>query len=410
MSDSSQPERHQDVDPLPEPALKCSRCDFDNAPTAQFCSMCGRPLEQAEAVEEDSDQPAGATIAQADGVDRAGIGAVGKLFVIPLLIVIVIVGMLLFARLFDWITIGSPNTATENLQVINDGIQGGYGEPGAMGAMSPKSKRVMKAAQEFARQAQQAPDADKANLAASVSKMLAELKPGQAEAAGRDDLPTLRYYLILALGMLNQAEYVEDVVAALDWPHWRSRQAALLALQAMRDQPAVRAQAARVARMVHDSNMLVQVQAAQLAGHLGSADQGEVVSSLTEALRKTDQVAWNAALSLVYMKADVAEARRIVRDMLLNRQALESASVKQFQSGAEPAERPLDPAWVQQILVGAAEVAGRSGDRSYVEALQKLAQDSDPAVKEAALKALDRLDPSHITLKYRGLPSCEVAA
>jgi hypothetical protein len=391
------------------PTLTCPRCEFANVGTAQFCSMCGQPLEPGDLAAGDQsvapDQSPSAVTEGAE-VERSTLGQITKLFVIPLLIVGIIFATLQGLRMVGCITFGGQNSPQQNLQIIAEGIRNGWGEPGLGRAVSPRDQRVLRAAQNFALQIEQIEDEGRrGSLAGEVEQLLDRLDRQLDESSGpggNDENRTLRSFLVLALGRLGQAESVEPILQSLQFEgdFW-SRHSAIMALRRMKQDGRLDGMsrsrmneiAAAVARRIYDEEMMVQLLAVQSAGHLvdkaGPPDP-RVIRPLEEAVsgRMGEIVAWNAAVSLMHLGIESSAATKMVREQLLSRPFLESVEPRQL----DGQKRKLDAGWVQQILVYASDAAARSGDPAFLPVLRQLRSDESVAVRSAAARAINQLE------------------
>ncbi|MCG3181607.1 MAG: hypothetical protein BIFFINMI_04005 [Phycisphaerae bacterium] len=376
--------------------------------------MCGQPLGGAEKAggEPDAGQSADQAEAAPGGaaaVEQSTIGVIARLFVLPLLIVVGFVGLVMVLRMAGcWAS--SKASPEANLQTISEGVKNDWGDPGALGTVGPRSKKVMIAAINFALQVQEIDEpARKAALASQVEGLLAEIdrkqeqwrrqNPGRkpAEASNR----TLQDYLVRALAQLAQPSSLETILRAMENEFdATTRQDAVWAVSRLSEAGALKdlSDAKRnevadaIVRRLSDDQIRVQMLAAQAAGHIGADGNARLIDALKQAAGggMGELVAWNAALSLVNMHADAPAARDLVRDKLLNRPYLESAEVRTDEGG----RGKLLAENVRATLIGAAQAAGDSADRSFVAVLEKLKGDPEPAVRDAAIKALRRLEPT----------------
>lgn len=342
-----------------------------------------------------------------------------RLFVVPLLIVVMIVGSsVLVVLLFGWIS----TSQQEPIERLVERIEAGSGDKVLGVALLPRDKEVWQAAMELARRLdpehpQSVTAEQRADIAERLQAILEQSRGGSQHEQGRE----MQQFLLGALGDLAQAGSVRLLTtyaadAAQPVP---VRRAAIAALVSMRREPAAREALPELASLLDSPDPVVRVTAVVAVGAIASPTHVEAIAALTRAYRSNDrEMSWNAALALARLGSRVAQP--LLQDML-TRAYWESQRLDVGNPSSQ-GERRLTPTQVENYLlvtVDAAEALHRgaatppapappppathpsaasrpiaaapdpSTDLSLRAALETLRSDSSLAVRDRARRAIE---------------------
>ncbi len=311
----------------------------------------------------------------------------GRLFIVPLLIVAMIVGSsVLVVLLFGWIT----TSQQESVEKLVTRIEAGSGQKVFGVALLPRDKEVWQAAMELARRLEpghpQAVPADqRPQLARRLEAILEQTRGGEQHGIGRE----MQQFLLTALGNLGQAGSVRVLVQyATDQKQPPAvRRHAIGALVLMRGEPEARDAAAALIPLMEDPDPVLRIASTVAVGALASPADRAAIDALTRAYRTNDrEVGWNAALALARLGSTVPVP--LLKDML-TRRYWESQKVE-IPGAARPGEpeRRLAPAQVESYLLLTIDAVVALADPQVRPNLQRLEDDPSLQVRDRAHKAL----------------------
>lgn len=311
----------------------------------------------------------------------------GRLFVVPLLIVVMIVGCSLAVLvLFGWIT----ESRQESLERLVERIEAGTGEKVLDVALLPKDREVWQAAMDLGQrlegdEGRDLTDERRRDLSARLASMLEKRSADRQGDMGRE----LQRFMLMALGRLGRPESVRVLAAhATDAGQpLEVRRDAVAALMVMRKEPAARAAWPELAVLLDEQDPVLRLYATMAVGALADPGDGEAIKVLRRAYFSDDrEVQWNAALALARLKD--ATALPLIKDML--KRGYWEAVIVAPEAGDDPnARRPLTPVQLGEhlmVTIDAAQLLGTAELRAAVEALRS---DSSPRVKDHARKAVE---------------------
>lgn len=310
-----------------------------------------------------------------------------RLFVVPLLIVIMIVGSsVMVVLLFGWIT------TSQQLPIprLVEQIEAGAGEKVFSVALLPRDKEVWQAAMELANRlradgADAIPPEQRADIARRLGAILERHRPVEQTEMGQE----MQQFMLTALGQIGEpaSAPILAAYAADERQPTRVRQHAVSALVLMRDVPAARELYPQLVPLLESSEAALRISGTVAIGALAERGDPEAIAILGRAYRSGDrEVMWNAALALARLGSSVALPT--LRDML-TRQYWESQRVDLPQrSPNQEAQRGLTPVQVDGYLMVAIDAARQLGDPALRPAIEQLAGDRSPQVSTHARTAL----------------------
>ena len=308
-----------------------------------------------------------------------------RLFVVPLLIVVMIVGCsLAVIVLFGWISTGRE----QSIEKLVQRIEAGTGEKLLDVAMLPKDREVWQAAADLANRLQsesnQLPPEERSRVAARLGTVLEKSAKARQAEAGQE----MQQYLLVALGRLGQPESVPVLVAyATDEAQPVGvRRNALWALGLMKDVPAARQAWPQVASVLDSPEPVLRLVAAATVGTLAERGDEAAVRALRRAYQSGDrEVQWTTAIALARL-GDASPAA-LLKDML-SRAYWESVPVTPDPGERPEAQRRLPPDKVDEYLMDTIEAARNLGTPALRQKVETLMQDASPQVRDRANQAL----------------------
>jgi HEAT repeat protein len=319
--------------------------------------------------------------------------SLGRLFAVPLLIVVMIVGCsVVVILLFGWISESREMSVEQLVDQIVTGasrFKAGEGEKVLRVAMLPEDKELWQAAKELAERLESdspedLPPEKKPMVAEKLGTILKEAQAAEQTEMGQK----MQQFLLQALGRLGQPESVEILIGyALDESQpMGTRRDAITALVLMRSVPDARAAWPLIAPLIESREPVLRVMATLAVGALVDPDNEKAIDVLVDASRSTDrEVMWNATLALGRLGRDQAVFGLL--DML-DRDYWEKIRVED-QSG-NPMDVGLSPQVIEYYLISAMDAAVRVGDPRLKEAVEKLDDDPSLKVRDHAIKTLER--------------------
>lgn len=309
---------------------------------------------------------------------------IGRLFVVPAVIVTLMVCLAIVVVLFGGTTVGQRPSIDDLLRTIES--DAGKHTAGMM--LFPADREVWQAAQELAtrlaRKDQELTPEQISQSADRIDRILGKLK----KPAGADDeviraFQTKQQFLIMALARLGTPQAVDTIAKFLDNSDPQARQAALSGLMELRNQPAARERLPAVVQRLDDESPAVQIVAAAAIGVLAQPDDQAAIKALRQKLAGDREVQWNAALALAKLGSKSGKA---VLLNMLDRGFWEKSRV-QYQDAAETIDRAFTPNEIDGYLRVAMDAAGRLDDADLRASIQRLRDDPSPSVRDAARKA-----------------------
>lgn len=309
-----------------------------------------------------------------------------RLFVVPLLIVIMIVGCSLTVwLLFGWIS----GSRTESLEKLVARIEAGTGEKVLDAALLPKDREVWQAAMELAQRLQSG-EAQKLSEEerAALAKRLAATLERRAKDRGGEMAQDMQRFLLTAVGRLGMSEgvpvavtYSNDNQQPLD-----VRRDAVAALMVMKQVPEARHAWPEIAGLLDDREPVLRICATLAIGTLADPGDEQAIKALRRAYLSDDrEVQWNAALALA--RLGDGSAVSLLKEML-TRTYWESVPVAIKAGDTPDASRRLTPVQVDGYLMVAMDAAQTLGGTELRERVAALTQDSSGQVRDHAGKAL----------------------
>jgi HEAT repeat protein len=337
--------------------------------------------EDSEKTEDDLDGPGKPAEVAPDMSPKL----LARLFAVPLLIVVMIVGCSLAVfLLFGWISEGRE----QSIEKLVERIEAGAGEKLLDVAMLPKDKEVWQAAADLANrlhsdQSKLSPE-ERARVAARLGSVLEKSAKARQGEGGQG----MQEYLLIALGKLEQPESVPLLVAYAndDAQPVGVRRNALMALELLKAVPAARQVWPQVAGLLDSPEPVLRLVAVTTLGTLADRGDEAAVTALRRAYHSGDrEVQWTAAVALARL-GDASPAA-LLSDMLAR------AYWESVQATPEPGESPeskrrLPPDRVDEYLMHTIDAARSLGTPALRKKVETLTNDASPQVRDRAKQSL----------------------
>lgn len=312
----------------------------------------------------------------------------GRLFVVPAVIVCILLGVAVVVVMFGSTTVDKPLTVAELLDKVE--LSGGER---TLGMLLPQAKDSWQASQELARRFSEKDKYLKSDeiepAAARLIRMLEREPPRgtQREGAGGAELYSRHLFLIAALGRLESPSAVPALTKLTRDPDWEIRRTALAALASMHGVAQARAALPDAVRLLNDEQSAVQIVAcAAIASLVDPADttaRATAAKALAERLEAPREVQWNAAMTL----ARLGDARgRLVLMNMLDRGYWEKIELE-YDEGGTTIRRKYGPDEIEYNLKTAIETAMLLDDAELAGLVKKLEDDPSVRVRTAARAA-----------------------
>lgn len=313
----------------------------------------------------------------------------GRLFVVPLIIVAVIISCAVVVVLaFGWIA----SSKQMPLATILTRLEGAAGEKTA-GAMVPKDKELWQAAQELAKRLENLEtEIDAADLPDLQSRLSRLVERELASVANFGPMRKKRVaFLMLAAAKAQAEQVVPTLVRCLEHSDAELRRDALSALAQMGGVEAARSKAGVVAASLDDADPAVRLVACAALTNLADGDNADVRSALLNAFRYADadlDLRWNTALTLarLHMLED-SEILMMLADML-TRSYWEKQRVVYERPDAPKINRPLTQNEIGGRLIASIQAAANLDDEEVWRLIEALSKDPAVAVIGQARKSL----------------------
>lgn len=378
------------MDTNPDPAddkMPVGACGHQNLPGAEFCAQCGAP-----------------TAAHSAGADAAARtettppmtpGFMGRLFLVPLLIVGVIIGCaVIVVLLFGGIVTESERSIDQLIAVLERPA----GDK-TVGMMLPRDKEVWQAAQELAGRLTAADHelvgADREAVGRRLSSLVrrdglssADLPQGERQKLA---------FVMMALARIGEPEFLPALLEQLGAPSPGTRRAALLALSYYPEPSDLGRHIAPIAQALLDEAVEVRIVACPVVALVADNAPGAqelAADRLADRLLDAErEVQWNAALGLGRL-AD-RRCKMVLLDMLDRSFWEEKTRYQAPGSGTGPGiptDHPLPAGRVNVYLQAAMQAAAcfltDPEDPEIREAFDHLAEDKHAGVRGTAVKLL----------------------
>jgi HEAT repeat protein len=319
----------------------------------------------------------------------------GRLFVVPLIILAVILSCAMIVVLsFGAIASDKEKPLTQVLALL----EAGTGEKTAGLILAPQDKEMWQAAQELALRLERLETEVTPEELPEIQARLVKLLERDLSAAGaRERVGRQRTYFVMrAAARAGASAVVPLLLEALDSPDADIRREALGALALMPDSDAAAAQVDRISRSLGDSEPVVRMVACAALSKLADSTDDEVIGALSGAhLTDEDQdVRWNAALTLARLGSP--KALPTIAEML-QRSHWQNQRVQFQSSEGTIVDRPMGAERVNEYLVTAIEAAVNVDDVVIWDLIDDLTNDPALRVVGRARQAIaDRAVSGHL--------------
>lgn len=325
----------------------------------------------------------------APGIEPMTPSLMGRLFVVPAVIVCVLLGVAVVVVMFGSTTVDKPLTVAELLDKVE--LSGGER---TLGMLLPQAKDSWQAAQELAKRFGEKDKylqpGDVEPAAGRLIKMLEREPPRgtQRESAGGVELYSRHLFLIAALGLLESPSAVPTLTKLTRDPDWEIRRTAIAALASMHTVAQARAAMPEALKLLNDEQPAVQIVAcaaiASLVDPTDATARATATKALAERLEAPREVQWNAAMTL----ARLGDARgRLVLMNMLDRGYWEKIELEYDQDGTT-IRRKYGPDEIEHNLKTAIETAMLLNDAELAGLVKKLEDDPSVRVRTAARAAM----------------------
>ena len=318
----------------------------------------------------------------------------GRLFVVPALVVCVLLGVAVVVVLFGSSSIEKPET----MQDLLSRIEVDTGDKAGGMLLFPAAKETWQAAQELARRLEQkekylAPE-DVEPLARRIITILDESRQAGGEGQGSRDQErghARKLFLLTALGRLETPSAVEPLAGFLEDSDAKTRQFALRALADMASVPEARKAVGKVYPLLNDPDPAVQIVASLVVAAL--ADRGDPIAirGVAEKLESDPEIRWNAAMALARLGS---KRGKLVLMNMLDRPFWEGrgGELDYEETGGTRIRRRLTEAEIEARLCAGIKSAAFLDDLDLRDLIVKLSRDDKShVVREAARAALEAM-------------------
>jgi len=309
----------------------------------------------------------------------------GRLFVVPALVVCVLLGVAVVVVLFGT----SSTDKLESTAELLSRLEADTGER-TMGLMlMPRAKESWQAAQELAQRFENKDRFLKAEeIEPTAERVIALLDRFPAGQDVEEAAPRQQYFLMMALGQLGSPSGVPPLIRLMNDANWQTRRTAIQALARMGDVPQARAALTSVLARLDDRRPEVQMVACAAAAVLADPKDPAAVRALAGRLEADREVQWNAATSLA--RLGDASGKTVLMNML-DRSYWEAIELEYQESGTL-VRRKYTEAEVSQYLKAAIDAAGHLRDAELASMIARLREDRSHVVRDAARGVIERLE------------------
>ena len=326
----------------------------------------------------------------------------GRLFIVPALVVCVMLGVAVVVVLFGASSIEKPKSIEDLLAIIEHDS----GDK-TMGMLLPAAKESWQAAQELARRLDRkekflAP-LEIEPVAARIVRILEKTSggtpsgPDAGRAAQRGQ--ARRLFLVSALGRLETATAVEPLTELLEDADAQTRRTALQALVHMRSVEAARQALPRIYRLLDDSDQAVQMVAILSVASLAAPGDAVAIREVARKLESAREVQWNAAIALARLGS---KRGKLVLMNMLDRSFWEGLDLD-YEEGNARVRRKFTEMEVTLRLRAAIDAGSYLRDEELRASIQRLsAEDRSHVVRDAARTALEQMGADQTSLAGPG--------
>lgn len=320
----------------------------------------------------------------------------GRLFVVPALVVCVLLGVAVVVVFFGASSIEKPETTQDLLALI----ESDSGDRNAAGMMLlPGAKEAWLAAQELAiRLADKEKYVEPQEIEPMAQRIITILKEDRTrfrntESAGRvqERGQARRLFLITALGRLQTPTAVEPLIELLQDQDAKTRQFSLKALAEMSEVSEARAAVGRIYPLLFDPDPAVQIVSALAVAALADRGDPTAIRELAQKLESEPEIQWNAAMALARLGS---RRGKLVLLNMLHRPFWEgpAGELDYQEADGRRVRRKLTEAEVAGRLSAAIDAAAFLDDEELKDLIAELNRDDKShVVREAARVALEKM-------------------
>jgi len=322
-------------------------------------------------------------------------GVMTRLFLVPLLIVVGIVGCAVVVVLLFGGIVTEPERSVDQLIAVLERPTGRK----MVGMMLPRDKEVWQAAQELAGRLKRPDQELRGSDRTAVARRLAALvqRDGDSSAELSDGERQKLAFVMMALARVGEPESLPVLVDRLASPSAATRQAALIALSYYPGSEELGPFLAVMTERLTDEALEVRIVACAVVAHLAERAPGVrafAADRLADGLNDPErEVQWNAALGLGRL-AD-RRCKLVLLDLLDRTYWEEKTSYRAPDPVTDSpggVDHPLPPGRINVYLKTAIEAAAcfltEPVDTEVRKALVRLSDDTDAGVSGVAVKLL----------------------
>lgn len=323
--------------------------------------------------------------------DPSAKSLVGKLFIVPALVVCLMLGAAVVVVMFGASSMDKPATVDE----LFAAIERDSGQRQA-GMLLPSAKESWQAAQELAYRFERRDEAffkTEEDINNAALRMIALLRaPALRPRTDIDDAEAQQgrvrlHFMMIALARLHSPLAVEPMIEFLGNEHPTTRRVALQCLAEMGAMPEARSALSNVYRALDDRDVSVRMVACLTVASIARPGDATAIREVSRLLDGDREVQWNAAAALARMGSDRG---RLVLMNMLDRDFWRDLELDYEEQGVRVVRRLTDVE-VSGRLCAALSSAQYLSDAELRSMIKKL-RDADASieVREAARRALDR--------------------
>ncbi|HPF40381.1 MAG TPA: HEAT repeat domain-containing protein [Phycisphaerae bacterium] len=311
----------------------------------------------------------------------------GRLFVVPALVVVSLLAVAVVVISFGASPIEKPNSVDELLRMIES--DSGDRSLGNM-VLSPKSKQTWQAAQELAIRFEKGRFGDEPiepmaqRLISLIRKRRDAAASDKISAEDRESGVALQQFLILALAKLKTTSGLQATIEWLGDSDPQIRRIALQGIADMREMPEAKTALKAMYPLLEDDTPEVRIVAALAIAAVAPKGDKAAIQHI-EAMAWTDRdTQMNRATALAKLGS---VGGRIMMLNMLDRGYWRNLSPPTDESAS--AWRPLSEDEISARLIALAPIAATLNDAAIIEAITHLSKDDpSPQVRDAAIEAL----------------------
>lgn len=331
-------------------------------------------------------------------VEPMTLSLMGKLFGVPLLIIGTIVGgAVLVVVLFG----GPAAPQQRSIDSILQTLEAGSGEK-SLGVLLPREKELWQMALELAKRLEKKESEltleEIQAVAGRIGAMVVAdldrvdyLATTGSERATQQDVRSRRLeFLIHALGRTGSEDAVEPLVRVVETGREPFASAAMRQLGEMKGVANISQAVVPIVKLLTGSNRPeTRMVACTALAALDVRGNEVALAALRTALRTGEnEVSWSAAIALAYLGD--ASATSVLLD-LLDRSFWETGERYEVRDDAGNVRRyRMPPQRVNDLLIAAIDASAKLNEPDLWAAIERLKSDPFPAVRAAAMKALNR--------------------